>query len=69
MHFSIPKSGNISFKIYNSVGQLVSTYFEGFIEAGNYNADIDASKLASGIYFYTLSSKDFTETKKMMLVK
>ena len=69
VHFSIPKSGNISFKIYNSVGQLVSTYFEGFIEAGNYNADIDASKLASGIYFYTLSSKDFTETKKMMLVK
>ncbi len=69
VHFSIPKSGNISFKIYNSVGQLVSTYFEGFIEAGNYNADIDASKFASGIYFYTLSSSDFTETKKMMLVK
>jgi hypothetical protein len=69
IHFAIPKSGNISLKIFNSVGQLVSTYFEGFIEAGNYNADIDASKFASGVYFYTLSTSEFTQTKKMMLIK
>jgi hypothetical protein len=69
VHFSIPKDGNVSLKIYNELGQLVDTYLEGFIKAGNYNADIDASSWASGTYFYTLSAKDFVQTKKMILVK
>ncbi len=69
VHFSIPKSGNISFKVYNSLGQVVGVYYDGFIKAGNYNAEIDGSNLASGIYFYTLSSPEFVQTKKMILVK
>ncbi len=69
VHFSIPKDGNVSLKIYNQLGQLVDTYLEGFIKAGNYNAEIDASNWASGTYFYTLSAKEFVQTKKMILVK
>jgi len=77
IHFSIPKSGNVTLKLYNTLGQEVGTYLDGFIKAGNYNAEIDASNLASGTYFYTLRADDlstgsgqgFTETKKMILVK
>src|SRR4030095_5832033 len=67
--FSIPKSGNVSLKIYNSMGQEVATYLEGYVNAGVYNADVDGTNLSSGIYFYTLRAGDFIETKKMMLVK
>jgi hypothetical protein len=69
INFSIPKDGNVSLKFYNSMGQEVATYVDGFLKAGVYNADFDGSNLSSGIYFYTLKSSDFVETKKMMLVK
>jgi hypothetical protein len=69
IHFSIPKDGNVSLKIYNTLGQLVATQLDGFVKAGNYNAEIEASDFASGVYYYTLSSKDFIQTKKMILVK
>ncbi len=69
VHFSIPKDGNATLKIYNTLGQEVGVYLDGFIKAGNYNAEIDASNLASGVYFYTLRAGDFVETKKMMFVK
>ena len=69
INFSIPKDGNVSLKFYNSMGQEVATYVDGFLNAGTYNADFDGSNLSSGIYFYTLKTNDYTETKKMMLVK
>lgn len=69
IQFSIPKESFVSLRIYNSVGQLVETYTEGFINAGRYNADFDGSNLTSGIYFYTLTAGDYKETKKMMLIK
>lgn len=69
IHFSVPKNGEVSLKIFDAVGQVVAVYFDGFLNAGNYNAEVDGSNLASGIYFYTLSSNDFTQTRKMVLVK
>ena len=67
--FSIPKDGNATLKIYDIVGNEVATYLEGFVKAGEYNAFIDASNWASGVYFYKLTTSDFTETKKMTLIK
>lgn len=69
INFSIPKDQNASLKFYNSMGQEVATYVDGFLKAGVYNVDFDGSSFSSGIYFYTLSTADFVETKKMMLVK
>lgn len=69
IHFSIPKDGNVSLKVYNILGNLVSTFSDGFMKAGEYNAEFDGSNLASGIYFYTLKSGDFSSTKKMILTK
>lgn len=69
IHFSIPKDGNVSLKVYNSLGQLVATYLDGFVKAGYYNAEVDGTNFASGVYFYTLSGSGFIQTKKMILVK
>jgi hypothetical protein len=69
IHFSIPKDGNVSLKIYDMLGKEVETYSDGFMKAGTYNAEVDASNWASGVYFYTLKSGDFFETKKMTLIK
>jgi hypothetical protein len=69
IHFSLPKDGNASLKIYDILGNEVATYVDGFIKAGTYNAEVDASNWASGIYFYTLRSGSFVETKKLSLIK
>jgi len=67
--FALPKSGTTTMKIYDIMGREVMTMFSGFMNAGYYNADLDASKLASGIYFYKLESGDFKEVKKMTVIK
>ncbi len=67
--FSVPKSGFATLKIYDITGKLVATYLDDYIHAGIYNAEVDGSSLASGVYLYTLKVNDYTETKKMMLIK
>lgn len=69
IHFSLPKDGNVSLKIYNMLGSVVQNCINGFVKKGTYNIEVDGSNLASGVYFYTLKTNDFMETKKMMLVK
>jgi hypothetical protein len=69
INYTIPKSGFISFKIYNILGQEVTTLFEGFQKAGSYKTEFNGAGLSSGIYLYRLSSNEVTETKKMILMK
>ena len=69
IHFSVPKDGTVSLKVYDMLGNLVDTYVDGFVKSGTYNAEVDASNWASGIYFYTLRTNSFVETKKMSLIK
>lgn len=67
--FSVPKDGNVSLKFFNSIGQEIATYVDGFLKSGIYNATFDGTDLTSGIYFYTLKTDNFVETKKMVLIK
>ena len=69
INFTIPKAGNVTLKVYNALGQEVATLVDEYKDASNYQVDFNASKLASGIYFYSLKANNFTQTKKMMLVK
>jgi hypothetical protein len=69
IHYSIPKAGNITLKIYDAIGNEVSTVVNGYSNTGVFNAEIDASSWASGIYFYTLKTSEFQQTKKMVLIK
>ncbi len=67
--FSIPKTGIVKLVIFDVLGREVATLLNESKTAGNYVVDFDASMLSSGAYFYRLESGDFTETKKMLLVK
>ncbi len=67
--YSIPKSNNVELKVYNSIGKEVATLVNGIQEAGNHKVHFNLSNLSSGIYFYRLTSGNFTQIKKMILLK
>ena len=69
INFSIPVEGFVTLNVYNSIGQKVATLVNETKTAGTYQVDFDAATLTSGIYFYRISSGNFTETKKMILLK
>ena len=67
--FSIPKESQVVLKIYNAIGQEVSTLVNGELHAGNYSFNFNAVNLPSGIYLYRLNAGEYTATKKMILSK
>lgn len=69
IEYSITKSGFVSLRVYNILGQVVETLQKGFQKAGSYKVDFNASKLASGVYLYRLQTNGYTKTKKMILMK
>jgi hypothetical protein len=69
IEFSLPKAGNVTLKVYDALGKEVATLLDGFKTAQSYRVDFDASSLASGVYFYTLNTGNFSQTKKMVLMK
>jgi hypothetical protein len=69
INFALPKSGNVSLKVYDILGREVSTLVDGNMNAGYHQVNFNASKLASGVYFYRLTAGDFVSVKKLMLLK
>jgi hypothetical protein len=67
--FSIPEGSQISLKIYNSLGQEVKALVNKFMEAGVHKINFDATGLNSGMYFYRLDAGEFTQVRKMTLIK
>jgi len=68
--FDVPKSSYVTFRIYDLVGREVTTLVnEEYKTPGTYEIEWDASKYASGVYLYTLNTKELTLTKKMVLMK
>lgn len=68
INFTMPVAANYDLTIYNVIGQVVKE-FNGEGKVGVNTVTWDASSNASGIYFYKLKAGDFTETRKMALVK
>ncbi len=69
INFSIPQSGLVTVKVYNTLGQEVAELVNSVKNAGTFEVTFDASNLTSGMYIYKISSGNFTATKKMMLLK
>ncbi len=67
--YTLAKSTNVTLKIYNVLGKEVATLVNGKQTAGRYSVNFDASNLTSGIYFYELKTNEFTQTRKMILMK
>ena len=67
--YSIPSTSLVSLSVYNILGQEVAVLINEVREAGFYNVEFSGADLASGLYFYRLSTENFTQIKKMLLVK
>lgn len=72
--FALPVDSRVSLRIYNLSGQLVKTLLEENLSAGTYTVHWDGSnssgeKVASGIYFYKLTAGEYSQTRKMCMVK
>jgi hypothetical protein len=67
--YEIPKTSFVSLKVYNLLGQEVAILVNEKQEAGSYDMHFDGSKLASGIYLYSLQTGSFLSTKKLLLLK
>lgn len=67
--FDIPKISFTELTIYNLLGREVTTFVNEQLKPGSYEVEWDASNYPSGVYFCKLSAGEFTETKRMVLVK
>ncbi len=67
--FSIKEAGFVSLKVYDLLGREVATLVNERRSAGIYDVTFNAGALGSGVYFYTLTSGGFSQTKKMLFVK
>ncbi len=66
--FELPKTSDIVFTVYDILGRRVYSEYHNKT-AGTYEIDFDASGFASGIYFYSVKAGDYSETRKMILLK
>ncbi len=69
IQYSLTQPETVNLSVYNLAGELVTTLVNNEVVAGTHTAEFDATNLPSGVYFYTLSAGDFSQTKKMVLVK
>ncbi|MDQ3193779.1 MAG: T9SS type A sorting domain-containing protein [Bacteroidota bacterium] len=69
INFSIPNSSIVKLAVYNSLGKEISTLVNERLGAGSYEVNFSGGNLSSGLYYYKLESEDFSEVKKMILIK
>ena len=69
IRFEIPEDLHVSLKVYNVLGQLVSTLIDETKSVGNHEIIFDASNMSSGTYIYRLEAGNRVQTRTMMLVK
>lgn len=67
--YSIPKAGMVTLKVFDVLGRQVSELVNEYKTPGNYIVEFNASNLSSGTYFYKLVSGEYTDIKKMTVVK
>ncbi len=69
INFTIAKAGNVKLAVYDVLGREVEVLVDYKMNAGTYKANWNAANQATGIYFYSITTKDFSSIKKMLLVK
>jgi hypothetical protein len=69
INFTLPQAGKVELAVYNVLGAKILTLVNGDLNAGYHLVKFDATKLCSGIYFYRLTAGNFTDMKKMVLMK
>lgn len=69
IEFSIPSAQIVTLKVYNLLGQEVATLVNGLQTAGEHRIQWNAASLPTGFYFYKMERGNFSQTRKLMLMK
>lgn len=69
INFQCAISGKVVLKVYDVMGREVAILVNESLKPGTYEVSFDGSTLNSGVYFYMISAGEFTETKRMLLIK
>ncbi len=69
IQFSLPNASHVQITVYNTLGQQVATLMNRQISAGTHSVTFEASGLPSGVYIYRLKTGDFSQSRKMLLLK
>jgi|GEM_PF-2467964 len=67
--YALPTQAHVTLKVYNLLGQEVASLVDEVREAGRHTVSWNAADQASGVYFYSLQTDDFSATKKMVFMK
>lgn len=69
IHYEIPYSTEVEIFVFNMLGKRIATLVEGFQPAGQQSCEFNPGNLPDGIYYYTIRSDDFIQTRKMELMR
>ncbi|MCB1060655.1 MAG: T9SS type A sorting domain-containing protein [Calditrichaeota bacterium] len=69
IQFDLKEAGHVKIMVYNTLGQLVALAADNDLTAGRHTVSFDASRLASGVYIYSINVNGFSDLKKMVLIK
>ncbi|HSL88016.1 MAG TPA: M14 family zinc carboxypeptidase [Ignavibacteriaceae bacterium] len=69
INYQLSKSADVTIKVYNILGVEVASLVNGLQTAGKHKVEFNAQDLSSGIYFYTIKTEEFTQTRKMLFLK
>lgn len=67
--FTLPSGDNVRIVVYDLLGKEITTLAEGYLPAGSHTVKFNAFDLSSGIYFYSLQTKDYFKVKKLTVMK
>lgn len=69
IQFAVPKTSQVSIKLYDILGREVATLLDERMTTGEYKLQFDAAGLASGLYFYRMQGDGFVQSRKLTLLK
>jgi sugar lactone lactonase YvrE len=69
IQYNLPSSSDVTIEIYDILGRKIETLVQGEQPAGNHQVTWDAGYQSSGIYFYRIQAGEYTETRKMVILK
>jgi hypothetical protein len=68
-NYSLKNAGDVQIEIFDASGKEIKKIVDGYRAAGSYQVNFSAGNLPSGIYYYKISTPQFVQTKKMILLK
>jgi hypothetical protein len=69
LRYTLPEDTHVRIVVFDMLGRMVNILVDEFKDAGYHQVIFDAGNIASGIYFYKIETKNFTDAKKMILIR